>query len=200
MQKLKLDMTILKIAIVAMILAPALGVIAMRIAPEPVVLPDELELLDVTQTTPTAVPTPEATLPPLTARHETATGWTLNTQREITVEPPEEHIDAIVEVLTAECYDFDNHGKRGVVTVILNRVTAGIYGDGVIGVIDYPNAFHRYAARPATDEDYAIAYEIYQQWIDADCDYIGHNEYNNGSAFFFDNADSDFYNEFREEY
>ena len=103
--------------------------------------------------TETPTPTPEAATP----------------APELTVAPDpwtSEEVEAIARTLSGECYD-----DKLVAEVILNRVSAGRWGDTVIEVVTAKSQFHGYwkPGRDISDTDREIATQALRDWYANDC-------------------------------
>ena len=55
--------------------------------------------------------------------------------------------------------------------VILNRVSNGAFGNGILGVLTAQNAFNGYwfQPRPVSDNDYAVAEQTLRDWYKNGC-------------------------------
>jgi hypothetical protein len=91
-------------------------------------------------------------------------------------EPPadpwtQEELEAMARTLSGECYDDKQEDKRKVCEVILNRVSAGRYGDGIISVITAKGQFCGYwnPSREISANDLEIAGQALRDWFAGDC-------------------------------
>ncbi len=73
--------------------------------------------------------------------------------------------------LAGECYDDKEQDKRLVCEVILNRVSAGYFGDSIQEVITAESQFTGYwnQSRPVSDNDLLIAERTLEDWFENDC-------------------------------
>jgi hypothetical protein len=88
-------------------------------------------------------------------------------------EPPfsDEEVEAITQTLSGECYDDKLADKRRVVEVIVNRVSDGGFGDGVVEVVTARRQFRGYwnPSRPVSESDVLIAKKTLRDWYANDC-------------------------------
>jgi spore germination cell wall hydrolase CwlJ-like protein len=78
---------------------------------------------------------------------------------------------AIARTLSGECYDDKAEDKRLVCEVILNRASAGGFGDGVIGVVTKKKQFAGYwdPSREVSEDDLAVAKKALEEWHEGGC-------------------------------
>lgn len=112
-----------------------------------------------TLTTPHASIAPSVTVTPAQPSEPAQTPWT------------EEEVLAIAKTLAGECYEDKTQDKRLVAEVIVNRVSAGHFGDTVIDVVTSPYQFVGYwnPSREISESDMQIATETLRDWYANDC-------------------------------
>ena len=112
-----------------------------------------------TLTTPHASIVPSVTDTPSQPSEPAQTPWT------------EEEVLAIAKTLAGECYEDKTQDKRMVAEVIVNRVSAGRFGDTVIEVVTSPYQFVGYwnPSREISENDILIATETLRDWYANDC-------------------------------
>lgn len=83
----------------------------------------------------------------------------------------QEELDAIALTLSGECYDDKPMDKRRVCEVILNRVSVGGFGEGIIGVLSAENQFAGYwhQSRETAANDYEVAEQALSDWYEIGC-------------------------------
>jgi len=101
---------------------------------------------------------------------------------------------AIARTLSGECYEDKPHDKRLVAEVIVNRVSAGRFGDTVIEVITSPHQFVGYwnPSREISENDIEIATQTLRDWYAKDCAAL--------SEWLFFTAGDNRENDFRKEF
>lgn len=121
---------------------------------------------------PTSIPEPVAEKRPVATLVPTATPQA-ESEQEVAEKPwSDEDVAAIVLTLAGECYDDKTEDKRLVCEVILNRVSAGIFGgDTVLEVVSGPNQFDGYwlQSRPVSENDYEVAETALADWYATGC-------------------------------
>ncbi|MDR1300061.1 MAG: cell wall hydrolase [Oscillospiraceae bacterium] len=103
----------------------------------------------------------------------------------------DEDVQAIARVLSGECYDDKAADKRRVAETVLNRVSAGGWGDTVIGVVTAKGQFVGYwhPHREVTDNDIEIAEGALRDWYAGGCEAL--------SSYLYFSSGSDRENVFR---
>lgn len=106
----------------------------------------------------------------------------------------ESDLQAIVRTLTGECYDDKEDDKRRVCEVILNRVSAGGFGDTILEVVTAENQFDGYwnPLREASENDLVVAEQTLKDWYENECKML--------SEYLFFNAGDNRENEFRSKF
>ena len=133
------------------------------------------------------------------------TEWPVNTPVETeaaptaTVEPQEipwsdEDVRDMTLTLAGECYDDKEADKRLVCEVILNRVSAGLWGDTIHDVVSSPYQFSGYwsQSRAVSASDIEIATQALADWYANDCEAL--------SEYLYFTAGPNRENSFRAEY
>jgi spore germination cell wall hydrolase CwlJ-like protein len=122
----------------------------------------------------TVAPTPEPTrAPEASARTVTLSpAVTYAPEPEPTPEPwTAEDVAAIARTLAGECYDDRPADKRKVAETILNRVSAGRWGDTVAVVVTWPGQFRGYwsPSRDVSADDVRVAETALRDWYAGGC-------------------------------
>lgn len=109
----------------------------------------------------------------------------------------EEDVLAIARTLSGECYEDKTQDKRLVAEVIVNRVSAGHFGDTVIDVVTSPYQFVGYwnPSREISESDMQIATETLRDWYANDCNALSEWLYFTAG----DNRENNFRTEYEEE-
>ena len=109
----------------------------------------------------------------------------------------EEDVLAIARTLSGECYEDKTQDKRLVAEVIVNRVSAGHFGDTVIDVVTSPYQFVGYwnPSREISENDMQIATETLRDWYANDCNALSEWLYFTAG----DNRENNFRTEYEEE-
>ena len=104
---------------------------------------------------------------------------------------------AIARTLSGECYEDKTQDKRLVAEVIVNRVSAGHFGDTVIDVVTSPYQFVGYwnPSRKISENDMQIATETLRDWYANDCNALSEWLYFTAG----DNRENNFRTEYEEE-
>ena len=103
----------------------------------------------------------------------------------------------MVLTLAGECYEDKTQDKRLVAEVIVNRVSAGHFGDTVIDVVTSPYQFVGYwnPSREISESDMQIATETLRDWYANDCNALSEWLYFTAG----DNRENNFRTEYEEE-
>lgn len=77
----------------------------------------------------------------------------------------------MAKTLSGECYEDKELDKRRVCEVILNRVSAGRFGNTIYEVITAKSQFNGYwnASRPVSENDLAVAKQTLEEWFANGC-------------------------------
>lgn len=91
----------------------------------------------------------------------------------ITPDPwTQEELQALARTLSGECYDDKPEDKRKVCEVILNRVSAGRFGDGIVAVVTAKSQFIGYwnPSRSISANDLEVAERALRDWYAGNCE------------------------------